>query len=493
MNNNKQIFLENLPRHRGKNIDWEKSVGNTVNFFYDDIEGEIEIVSYDTKSGYLKIQYLNHDIFRIKYGNFTNCKLGKLLGKKTSEFKVKIGTRFVGNKRDLVIMDREYRKDSNGFNRKYYKYKCNVCGFCDDGSWMLESDLLNKGGCACCRGAIIVLGINSIFDTTPWLVKYFKNPEDAKLYTKSSSALINPICPDCGQIKNKSMSINSIYNTRSIGCQCSDGISYPNKFAYSLLNQLNETYKFDYLEHEYSPEWIKPKRYDNYFEYNNKKYILEMDGSLGHGNEIHSKSNMTIEESIAIDNYKDDMAKKYNIIVIRIDCQKSDMEYIKNNILDSKLNGIFDLSIIQWNKIEEYALSNIVLETCKLKSENQDFSTTDIGNIMGIHKCTVIRYLKKGTKIWDWVKYNPEDETSKFCSKAGKMGGKQIEVFKDDSNLGIFTSIMELEKQSESLFGVKLLHSKISAVCLGKRKHHKGFTFKYVNNNNEALLQVASF
>ena len=186
-------------------------------------------------------------------------------------------------------------------------------------------------------------------------------------------------------------------------------------------------------------------------------------------------------------------SKKYNIIVIRIDCQKSDMEYIKNNILDSKLNDIFDLSIIQWNKIEEHALSNIVLETCKLKSENPDFSTTDIGNIMGINKCTVIRYLKKGTKIWDWMKYNPKDETSKFCSKAGKMGGKPVEVFKDNSNLGIFTSIIELEKQSESLFGVKLLHCKISAVCLGKRKHHKGFTFKYVNNNNEALSQVASF
>lgn len=47
--------------------------------------------------------------------------------------------------------------------------------------------------------------------------------------------------------------------------KCSDGISFPNKFAFSLLDQLDV-----YFQTEYSPDWIKPKKYDFYFELNKK-------------------------------------------------------------------------------------------------------------------------------------------------------------------------------------------------------------------------------
>lgn len=58
---------------------------------------------------------------------------------------------------------------------------------------------------------------------------------------------------------------------------------------------------------------------------------------------------------------------------------------------------------------------------------------------------------------------------------------KPVEIFKDGNSLGIFSSASELERKSEKLFGVKLLSSKISTVCTGKRKFHKGYTFKHVN------------
>ena len=55
-----------------------------------------------------------------------------------------------------------------------------------------------------------------------------------------------------------------------------------------------------------------------------------------------------------------------------------------------------------------------------------------------------------------------------------------VEIFKDNVSLGIFNNCKDLERQSEKLFGVKLLNSSISEVANGKRKQYKGFTFKYV-------------
>jgi len=208
----KKIFLDDLPTKFGIGankdklvIDWKNSVNYKVSFIYDDIEGEIEIVDYDTKSGQLKIQYLKHDIFKTHHGNFMNCQLGKLLGKRTKEFKVEVGDIFKDIRRDFIIIDREYRptqnKNSHFVNLKFYKYKCNICGFCDDRSWIVEGDLLRNIGCSCCDGKVVVEGINDIFTTAHWMVEYFQNPEDAKLYPKTSGSKVYFKCPDCGKVK----------------------------------------------------------------------------------------------------------------------------------------------------------------------------------------------------------------------------------------------------------------------------------------------------
>ena len=45
----------------------------------------------------------------------------------TREFNVNIGEIFNDKKRDLTIIDREYRIDNNrGQNKKWYKYHCNI-------------------------------------------------------------------------------------------------------------------------------------------------------------------------------------------------------------------------------------------------------------------------------------------------------------------------------------------------------------------------------
>ena len=74
-------------------------------------------------------------------------------------------------------------------------------------------------------------------------------------------------------------------------------------------------------------------------------------------------SGQTIKESQLADDEKDKLANEHDIEVIRIDCYPSEFEYIRQNVLqNSTLSKIFDLSSINWNKCDEFALSNRVKE-----------------------------------------------------------------------------------------------------------------------------------
>ena len=90
--------------------------------------------------------------------------------------------------------------------------------------------------------------------------------------------------------------------------------------------------------------------------------------------------------------------------------------------------------------------------------------------------------MKKGNRL-GFCEYNVELELKKSRSKNSKLKGKKVEIFKNGISLGVFLTCMELERQSEELFGVNLLHTGISQVASGKIKYYKGFTFKYVDKD----------
>ena len=80
------------------------------------------------------------------------------------------------------------------------------------------------------------------------------------------------------------------------------------------------------------------------FFYNNKQYIVEMDGGLGHGFYNCDAIRGIGLNGKDLDEYKDKMALEHNIFVIRIDCFYTKMEdrfsYIKNSIQNSELSNI---------------------------------------------------------------------------------------------------------------------------------------------------------
>ena len=335
------------------------------------------------------------------------------------------------------------------------------CGKCNNYEWEITPNSLLRGrGCPACNNKEIILGFNTIWDTDRWMVDLGISEEDAKRYSRCSNKKITVKCPDCG--KEKKITVSNLYSCKSIFCPCDDGKSYPEKFIMSVLEQLDLEF-----ETEYKAKWSNNKRYDFCI----KKYdcIIEVNGGQHYSNISNFKllGGRTLEEEQINDKFKKEVALKNGIKnYIELDCRESNLEWIKNSILHSELAKLFDLSKVDWQQCAEFANKNIVKEVCDYWNNRKDNETTgNLAKVFNLSVTTIRNYLKKGTKL-DWCNY-----TANF--------GKKVEVFKDNKSLGIFSSCAELERQSERLFGVKLLISSISAVCNENLKSYKDFTFKY--------------
>lgn len=467
-------------RYKGK-INWREVVGRQLDLLYNGNIFVITVVKYDKLN--LWVDYNGYIYSKgISTGSFINGGFGNILKLNTREFKINVGQVFKDEKRDLAITDREYRINKNGRKQKYYKYTCNKCGY--DEGWIEESDLITKRvGCACCAGVIVVPEINSIYVKASWMMKWISE-EDAKKYTKGSGKKVEIICPDCSRKKKKSL--RDIYNNKSIGCFCSDKQSYISKYIISVLDQLKVKYdteaKYDWNKYDNPLTNKKSQASIDFIVYKDEREIpLEADGAFHRSD--NKMNGMTKEQVKNIDKQRDENCLKYlGEETIRI----SDEGDVKENILNSKLSEEFDLSKVDWNKCEEYAMSNLVKNVCNYWNNKQEWeTTTDLCKVFNFDKSTIIDYLKRGTSL-GWCDYNPKEELIKSGKRTGlKYVGscnipKPIEMFKDEQSLGVFESASHLSRISEDLLGVKLIRRGISNVCNGERKQYKGFTFKYI-------------
>lgn len=395
------------------------------------------------------------------------------------EWRIQIGQTFKDNKRDFTIIDKEIRYENNNNRKKYYKYHCNKCGA---ELWMVESSILKNIGCACCSNKIVVKGINDIATTDGWMIKYFKTIEDAYIHTYNSSDKVLLKCPNCGF--EKEMSIYQLHNYKFACTNCNDNIAYTEKLMGNLLKELGVNFKTQLNKKQFS--WCGKYRYDFYFVKNGQEYIIETHG------EQHYRDNTKFKKASGIkqqenDEIKKELALRNNIKeenYIVIDCRYSKIDFIKNNIIHSELNDIFDLININWNNIDEESQKSLVKEVCDYwylhnDINNEGLTTTDIGEEFNLHKSTICRYLNKGNNF-GWCVYNPKEEQSKGRLKNSKH--TKIEIFKDNESLGVFNSVTELIDSYYDNYSIKLIWANISAVCNGRRKSYKGFTFKYVES-----------
>lgn len=124
----------------------------------------------------------------------------------------------------------------------------------------------------------------------------------------------------------------------------------------------------------------------------------------------------SLKEEQDNDKLKEKLAKENGIeYYITIDARLSESNYIKNNIVNSNLSLIFNLSNINWDECNRFATNSLVLVACNYWTSGIR-DTFKITIIMNMHRGTIIRYLKQGA-ILGISDYNPIEEIKKSSLK----------------------------------------------------------------------------
>lgn len=401
--------------------------------------------------------FLEHFIFIQRIIKCSYKKRGDFVGKICCDYLYEVGEHISDGNRNLTIIDR-YKGDNK---ERRYKYRCNICGW-DDGT-IKESHLKNGHGCSCCANRTIVRGINDIPTTDPWMVAYFQGGlEEASQYSRGSSCKIVPVCPTCGTVHSQPIEVHRINRKHGFSCvKCNDGYSYPEKFVYSLLQQVGCNFIMQFSSKNAS--WVGRYRYD--FCLPEYMCLIETNGIQHYKDAIHfsRSANRVVDVEKQNDKAKQILAENNNYLYFSIDCQKSEKDWIRKSIVDS---GIFDLlgildTDIDWNKCHNFALSNLCKAVCDYKRAHPKETAQSIANHFSISIPTATSYLHIGNNIG-------------LCHYSGY---KRIKMSYQDKIIGIFDSAKEITEDSRFLnYSIRC----IRAVCRGVRKTYKGYNFEYI-------------
>lgn len=335
---------------------------------------------------------------------------------------------------------------------------------------ILPSTILYRGSCPVCANKKIIKGINDIATTHPYFAKYFTNVEDAYSHSYGSNKKVSMKCPDCGY--KKKIKISDLTN-KSFACpKCSDGISYPEKFMMCVLDQLGVEY-----ETQYSPDWIKPKKYDFYIPGLN--CIIETNGRQHYSNAtgFETFGGRTVEEEQENDRFKKEIALKNDIKhYIELDCRYSNLRWIKNSITNSELPNLIDLNNINWKECLKNIMSSLAKKACELYNTTNDIEY--ISFLMKINRNTILKYIKIGTQL-GWCNYNIENSNRIKSKKIIEAKRKPVIVLE---TLQVFSGCNVLSDNSVKIFKKHLSSSCISLVCRNKQKSCQGYHFRYVDD-----------
>ena len=179
------------------------------------------------------------------------------------------------------------------------------------------------------------------------------------------------------------------------------------------------------------------------------------------------KYNIAIENGIKPQNY------------IVIDCSLSEKEFISKNILKSKLNEIFDLSNINWDKCDELGFKNIVKQSCEMF--NNGMNTDEIAKEFNVHKGTICKYLNEGTKR-NWCNYNGKEEQKRRLKEWNKNNINQLSVYNYKTNelVGVFDKICSCVEYLKKELNVSICYGSIRKVLNKEYKQTKGFIFNRI-------------
>lgn len=375
---NKRIDFDQFPMDKKGHILWRECVGLTVKFYYYDKLHLLKILEQGTPTkDDITIQVDDFDIETVKTNKIRKLQFDRYFYEPNYFYK----TGQIVN--DFLIV--EQTKIQKVYNRKTVNSKGYKCKCIHDNSEYIftEKELKNGKKCLLCT---------CLATTDPDIMKYLLYKEDGYKYTRCSHKKIWAVCPYCGF--KKLIRIEDLVHKDGLSCKrCSDGLSYPNKFTYRVLEQLNEQY-LAYIP-EYSPDWLDKKRFDNFIILKDgSQIVIEMDGGF-HYNGYRGYS---IDNDIT----KDNLAAKHGIKVIRINCYYNNtanrFNMIKNGLIEN-LKEYFDLSKIDWRSAHEAGITNKLVEITDYYKQHPYDTTKEIANHFHLNVETIRHYLKIGEEL----------------------------------------------------------------------------------------------
>ena len=326
--------------------------------------------------------------------------------------------------------------------------KCKIDGY----DWNPQArTLLDGSQCPCCtpKGRTpIVVGINDLQTTHPIIASWVKDKTLLPTLSHGMLGKVDFICPNCGE----TVSCRPDYPCKHghLPCpSCSDGISYPEKFLYSVFKQLNIPF-----ETQKTYEWSDGKKYD----FAGKNWICETHGEQHYRNTYNHRP---LEYEIQNDEYKRDLALSNGITnYIVLDCRESSLQHIKKSILDSIMPQLFNFNEndIDWIVCENNAISSKVKEVWDLWNNGLN-DVVKIMELTGLSRSPVNRYLAHGAKLGKCT-YDPNISIEIGYEKQRKRFGKKVICL---NTLEVFDTINDAEKFCKS--------GNVSKCCKGT-KHY---------------------
>lgn len=387
---------------------------------------------------------------------------------KRNGYDYNIGDIIEVNNGQVEILEQTYIITKKGIKRKAYKARCLKCGYV-----YIDYDynFYKKIGCGCCNGKVVVKGINDIWTTNPELAKLLENPEDGYKYTSFSGRKVDWRCPICNTI-HRNKAINNVAS-RGLSCLCSKSKSYPNRLMYWFLDYLHIEF-----EDEKTFDWSDGKRYDFYIP--SISTIIEMHGKQ-HYQESYYFTRTPLEFQIENDKFKRKLALDNKIQnYIEINSSQSDFDFICNNILNSNLGNLIDISNIDWDYLKEKCELNIIYEIADCWN-NGMHNAKDIGNKVGLTKSPVSKYLNKCVNYGLIESYDKiiTEEIRKENVRKVIYQNQTVPIKCNENNL-YFGGINICVKEMMQLTGYKFNHGSILCVLNGNQKHHHHFTFSRI-------------
>lgn len=331
--------------------------------------------------------------------------------------------------------------------------------------------------CPYCSNQKVLIGYNDMWTTNPELAKLLADSEDGFKYMQTSERKIDWICQECNNVI-KGKRIGNIKN-RGLFCpSCSDNLSFPEKFMYSLLRVTG----IDFIYNE-TLSWTNNFRYDFYLpEYN---WIIEVHGKQHYGSGFEALGGRTLVEEQENDNAKEQLARENGIDkYIIIDARIATTTHISLGISTSDLLHLIGKNV-DYVKIGQMANKTLVVEACDLWNSGIR-NSCEIAEKMRLERSTISSYLKRGAEI-GWCDYCPKEVMQ--MNMANAINTRKRPVVQLDRE-GSF--IREWISATEAGRVLMFNRGNIPLVCKGKAKTSYGYKWIYKEDYDKMIQEGLS-